>query len=218
MTPTELFAAIPRLLAKDRVPVIEGWCTTDKAMDLACSVLTLRPKVCVEVGIFGGASLLPIALALRTVGNGQVIGIEPWSVEEAVKGQTGENLAWWSKIPMETIERGFMEAVVAEGLSGQVVVLKKTSDSVTPPDVIDLLHLDGNHGEQAFRDVKRFGAKVRIGGLCFLDDIGWDGGAVGRGAEWLLQNGFVRIYDRDTGAMFQRVSIPVNKGGRPRKK
>lgn len=218
MTPTELFAAIPRLLAKDRIPVIEGWATVEKAFDLAASILTIRPKVVVEIGVFGGASLIPMALALRTTGQGQVIGIDPWDKAESVKGMLGKDLEWWGNLDHAVIERGFMDAVIAEGVSNQVVVLKQTSDAVKPPEVIDVLHCDGNHGDQAFRDIKRFTPKIRVGGLAFLDDLGWSGGAVGKGAEWMLQSGFVKLYDRDTGAMFQRISVPVNKGGRPRKK
>jgi predicted O-methyltransferase YrrM len=212
MTPSELFSAITKLLAKDREPRIEGWCTEEKAFDLAASVLTIRPEVCVEVGVFGGSSLIPIALALRAVGRGQVIGIDPWMPEESVKGMVDQrDIDWWSKLDHESIYRGFMQAVVAEGVSNQVVVFRQTSDACEPPKVIDFLHCDGNHGEQAFRDTKRYGSKVRVGGLIFLDDLSWAGGAVGRSAQWLLETGCIKLYDRDTGAMFMRVAAPPVK-------
>ena len=221
MTTKELFARIPEFISPIRRPVkIEGWCTEAKAFDLVGAVLTLRPSVCVEIGVFGGMSLIPIALALRTVAHGQIIGIDPWNVEESIKGQTGKNLEWWSALDHEAIYKGFIEAVNHEGVANQVVVLRQTSDQSTSPKVIDFFHGDGNHGEQALRDVQRFGANVRVGGLCFLDDIGWDGGAVGNAAEWLINSGFVELYKRDTGAMFQRVAMPkeVTKRGRPKKK
>lgn len=205
MTNAELFARIPGLYSPTRNPRVEGWCTVDKAYDLAAAVLTIRPEVCVEIGVFGGSSLLPIAMALNAVGRGQVIGVDPWDPAESAKGQEGADLAWWTSLDHEKIYQGFMRAVVAEGVSNQVVVLRQTSEATPVPKVIDLLHLDGNHGPQAFKDVKRFGAKVRVGGMAFLDDIGWKGGAVGKAAEWLLGQGFVKLYDRDTGAMFQRV-------------
>jgi predicted O-methyltransferase YrrM len=206
----ELFNRITLLLAKDRKPVIEGWCTVEKAFDLAASVLTIRPEVCVEVGVFGGSSLIPIALALRAVGRGQVIGIDPWMAEESVKGMVDQrDIDWWFTLDHESIYRGFMQAVVAEGVSNQVVVFRQTSDACEPPKVIDFLHCDGNHGEQAFRDTKRYGSKVRVGGLIFLDDLSWAGGAVGRSAQWLLETGCIKLYDRDTGAMFMRTSMPA---------
>jgi hypothetical protein len=216
MTPSELFTNIPLLISKSRKPVhIEGWCSLDKAFDLAASVLTIRPKVVVEIGVFGGMSLIPIALALRTVGYGQVIGIDPWSMEESVKGMTGKDLEWWTSLDHEFIYRGFMDAVIAEGVSNQVVVLRQTSQQAAVPEIIDILHCDGNHGEQAVADVKRFVPNVRVGGLVFLDDVGWAGGAVGRAAEWMMRNGFIKLYDRDTGAMFQRVrrQAPIKPPG-----
>lgn len=214
---TDLFNQITALLDPKRQPVkIEGWCTPEKAFDLAAAVLTIRPKVTVEAGVFGGASLLPIAMALRAVSEGQIIGIDPWDKNESVKGMTGADLDWWGRLDHEAIYRGFMDAVLAEGLSNQVVVLRQTTDAVKNiPEVIDFLHIDGNHGEQSIRDAKRYGSKVRVGGLCFMDDLGWAGGAVGRAAEWLIESGFIKLYDRDTGAMFERVSMPAAKPRKP---
>ncbi len=219
MNPTDLFNWIPKFLDPGRQPTrIEGWCTVAKACDLAAAVFALRPSVAVEIGIFGGSSLIPIAMAMRVNAYGQVIGIDPWSAVESAKGQTGANLEWWSALDHEAIYRGFMEAVNSEGVANQTVALRQTSDQSKPPDVIDLLHVDGNHGEQAFRDIERFAPNVRVGGLCYLDDIGWDGGAVGRGAEWVLKNGFAKLYDRDGGAMFQRVKpMRLARRGRPPK-
>ena len=163
--------------------------------------------------------MIPIAMAMRVVAHGQVIGIDPWSAEESIKGQlAAADVEFWKNVDHEAIYRGFKEAVNQEGVGNQVVILRQTSDQSTPPGVIDLFHLDGNHGEQAFRDVERFTPHVRVGGVVFLDDIGWTGGAVGRGAEWMLKNGFVKLYDRDSGAMFQRVKpMRITKLGRPPK-
>lgn len=172
------------------------------------AVLTIRPELCVQIGVFGGSSLLPVALALNYLGAGQILGIDPWDPEESAKGQTGANLKWWSELNHSVIEKGFRDAILAEGVSNQIVVLKQTSDAATPPPRIDFLNVDGNHGDQAFRDIKRYGSKVRIGGMMYVDDITWEGGAVGRGIEWLFKKGFVELYKRDTGMMLQRMSEP----------
>ncbi len=202
MTNTELFNRIT-----DIVPKLEGWCTIDKALDLAATVLTLRPEVSVEIGVFGGKSVIPIALAHSAIGKGQVWAIDPWAANESVKGQNAENDAWWSKLDHDSVHRKFVDAVVQEGLMGQIHIIRDTSDNVKPPNKIDFLHIDGNHGPQAFKDAKRFAPNVRVGGVVFLDDLGWDGGAVGKAAEFLGDSGFIRLYDRDSGAMFQRISF-----------
>lgn len=219
MTPNELYARIPGLYSPERQPPIEGWCNPPKAFALVAAVLTIRPEVCVQIGVFGGSSLLPVAIALNYLARGQIIGIDPYDPVESAKGQTGANLKWWSELDHAKIERGFMDAVIAEGVSNQVVVLKKTSDAVTPPDRIQFLIVDGNHGEQGFRDIKRYCVKVPVGGLTFVDDITWEGGAIGRGVAWMLANGFTKLYDLDTGAMYQRIAFitPNLKLRKPRK-
>ena len=40
-------------------------------------VLALRPAVVVEIGVWRGSSLLPMALALKELGRGQIVGVDP---------------------------------------------------------------------------------------------------------------------------------------------
>ena len=50
---------------------LEGWCAKDKAATLIDLVLMLKPKIVVEIGVFGGKSLVPIAYALQETGSGK---------------------------------------------------------------------------------------------------------------------------------------------------
>lgn len=61
----------------------DGWCTLEKAYALAAAVIMLRPSLVVEVGIWAGRSFVPMALALKQIGKGQIIGIDPWKAEES---------------------------------------------------------------------------------------------------------------------------------------
>src|SRR4051812_47320274 len=84
--------------------VREGWCTVDKAKTLAASVLAIRPGTVVQIGVWAGRSLIPMALACQSVHKGIVIGIDPWSPDASAEGQIGENLAWWKDVaPHESI-------------------------------------------------------------------------------------------------------------------
>ncbi len=189
----------------DWLPGKEGWCVEPKAHALAAAVLTLRPEVVVEIGVWGGMSLIPMALAVREVGRGIVIGIDPWKKEASVENQPKENAEWWSKVDHGLIYQEFIKQLATLGLLLIVDVKKMKSDEVEVPDKIDLLHIDGNHSDQAVKDVNRFASAIRVGGMCFVDDINWEGGGVIRAVKRLQEMGFIKLYDMDKGAMFQRV-------------
>lgn len=197
----------------DRIP---GWCPLQKALDLVATVIALRPKVCLEIGVYGGKSLLPIALACESIDNGIVFGIDPWSPAASAEGYTGENATWWTRLDHEGIYRSFLANIDRLGLKNRVALERVKSDDAAIPSVIDLFHLDGQHTAQAIRDVNRFGPSVRIGGIVCLDDLGWvnDGQAhVSLAVEALLKLGFVELYrtKQDDGywGFFQRISLPT---------
>lgn len=190
-----------------------GWCSLEKALELAATVVALRPKVSLEVGVFGGKSLLPVAMACDAVNCGIVIGIDPWSVAASEAGYTGENAVWWSTLDHEAILRGLVANIDRLGLGNRVVIQRTTSDEAQCPEVLDLLHIDGQHTVQAVKDVLKFAAVVRIGGVVCLDDLEWcnDGVAhVAQAVDALHQLGFVELYrsagDNTTWGFFQRVT------------
>lgn len=213
MTIDHLFNQIVDEFGENRIP---GWCPLEKAMDLASTVVALRPKISIDIGVFGGKSLLPMALACEAVGNGVVIGIDPWDIAASTEGYTGENANWWGKLDHEGIYQGFMANVDRLGLKNRVAIERAKSDDAAVPKIIDLLHVDGQHTDQAVRDVKRFATKVRIGGVVCLDDLEWQNDGV-KSVELavaaLLPLGFVELYrvsqPNGSWGMFQRISLPA---------
>lgn len=187
------------------IPTLHGWCSIAKANALAGAVLSLRPEISLEIGIWGGRSFLPLALAHREINFGTAIGIDPWDAKASQEGQTGENLKFWSQTTShELVYNDFMAKAKSLGMLPAKVYRTK-SDNIQPPARIDLMSLDGNHGPQAERDVSRFCPNIRRGGLVFVDDLDWDGGAVRRAVAALKQMGFIQLYILDTGAVFQRL-------------
>jgi predicted O-methyltransferase YrrM len=192
------------------IPSMHGWASVEKANTMAAAVVALRPAVAVEIGIWGGRSLLPVALAMKHNGFGTVVGIDPYSAEASVKGMTGENLEWWAKQDYEAMMKYFLERVAEHGVGRHVTFIRKSSNDVEPPEAIGLLHCDGNHSDQAVTDIKRFAPKVTLGGLVFMDDITWDGGGVNKALTTLMELGFIELYrvqkPGDDWAVFQRIS------------
>lgn len=189
------------------IPTLHGWCSVPKAITLASSVIALRPAVSVEIGVYGGRSFLPIAMAHKEIGIGMAYGIDPWSARESEIGQVHpSDRDYWSKLDHEIIYQHFSKSLVECGAASCAKILRQCSDDADVPDQIDLFHLDGNHSDQAVKDVEKFAPKIRVGGLAFMDDIHWSGGGVERATAKLKSMGFIRLYDLDSGAVFQRVS------------
>lgn len=186
-----------------------GWCSLQKACDLAATVVTLRPAVTVEIGVFGGRSLIPMALACKLTGVGRIIAIDPWSAEASQEGYDATNAEWWGKLDHESVYQDFLARLQQYELRGIVEIQRMKSADAPVPTCIDLLHVDGQHTDQAVRDVHKFAPAVRVGGMCYLDDIDWAGGGVLRAVDTIKSLGFTELYrhsgEAGTGGMFQRL-------------
>lgn len=192
----------------------EGWCTYSKAEVLAACILTTRPNVVVEIGVWAGRSLIPMAMACKYVGNGVVIGIDPWSKEASIEGLEGANLEWWSNVaPHEWIYGEFQKALDKFNVRNNVTIHRMKSDDFTPPEHIGLLHVDGSHTVQALRDVTRYCPCVEQGGFCFMDDISWVTSSAANTVDQIKSYGFVERFRfntaLDNGALFQRLQCPT---------
>ena len=163
-----------------------GWCPVEKQRILAALVIGHHVQRAVEIGVFQGGSLLPLAAAMRLTG-GHVLGIDPYSSSAAGQHDNLERFVpivgadWHNRIDWDRLYRRVTAHIEQEGLSRHAALMRLTSDEaasvVAPP--LDLLHIDGNHDAQAVAsDVSRWVPKVRPGGLIVVDDTDWDGVAV----------------------------------------
>lgn len=199
---TSLFFKIEQEVFK-----LPGWCPLDKMSTMAAMVIALRPSTIVSIGIYGGRSMLPMALACKEIKHGVCYGIDPWDVKASVADQSKEHAEHWSKVDHEKIYKGFMDAVRKLGVSQQVRVIRSTSDDADISKIksIDLLEVDGNHSIQALRDVQKFCPLIPVGGICILDDLDWDGPPMAE--KWMLESGFIKLYNLGTGAVYRRQSL-----------
>jgi len=152
----------------------DGWTTYEKAMTMAGAVLLIKPKTAIEIGVWSGKALIPIAAAIKENGHGTAYGIDPFSTAASAEGQTGEHLDWWSKVDHDSIHKKLIDNISSFGVKDVALLIRKRSDDVEPFES-QLLTIDGNHGDQAIRDVARFASRVSVGGIVFLDDLEWVG-------------------------------------------
>ncbi|MES2200091.1 MAG: class I SAM-dependent methyltransferase [Chlamydiota bacterium] len=178
---------------------LQGWCSEYKASTLMDLVWLTRPQVIVEIGVFGGKSLVPMAYALKALGTGGVIyGIDPWSAQASAEGQDGSNQDYWANLDHDGILRELQNKISIFNLSSQIDLVRATSEKADPIENIDILHVDGNHSNDAsYYDICKWGPLVRKGGMIIFDDITWS--TIDKALVYLDQNytKFLQIDDEE---------------------
>lgn len=156
---------------------LEGWCSREKAIDLAQSITEHKPITCVEIGVFGGRSLIAAGMALRSVNyGGRIWGVDPWTKQAAIEeSDSQEHLKWWSEVNLDAIRQGCFDAITRARLWGTANIAACSSQEAAQCfHEIDWLHIDGSHQTNiAVRDVQLWCPKVRSGGVIWFDDADW---------------------------------------------
>ena len=162
---------------------LEGYCSVVKALSLINLVKEFQCKNIIEIGVFGGSSLIPMGLAIKKYfKNGIIHAIDPWDTKESVAyHKDNSHIKYWREVDHEKIYAGFINAIEKYELNSYVNVIKNTAEDAIhnfEDNSIDLLHIDGNHSEeQSFKDTVLYFPKVKSGGIIIFDDVEWvDGG------------------------------------------
>ena len=169
---------------KNALPVIEGWCSFEKAKVLVDIIQKTNAQLCVEIGVFGGSSLIPQAMALHEKKSGIIYGIDPWQAQASIEGMSSDsyqgqvNIEWWGRqLDYERIYQHCVGNIERYDLKNHCQLIRDKSENVVnnfQDNSIDLLHIDGNHSEElVLKDVKLYFPKIKIGGHIIFDDTDW---------------------------------------------
>ncbi len=175
-----LFASDLKNHVTSQLPFINGWCSKEKAESFIDLVLSENPEVWVEIGVFGGSSLLPVLSALQFLGKGTAIAIDAWDRFECIRHfdfvQDKEDLRWWANLDLEQIYISFLDLINRNGLQNFCKIVRKSSEAAAQEiGPIDVLHIDGNHSETAsVLDVQLYLPKVKQGGFIWYNDCLWE--------------------------------------------
>lgn len=210
MIPAHLRQTITDLTAPTGLP---GWCTAHKAAHLVELILEHKPRLIVELGVFGGRSFIPMVLALRENRTGGLaVGIDPWTVEAATDGMDlhdaddQRHVDYWSKVPLAMVHQRCLEVMNGQKLWDLGAVLQARSENVVQLfHGIDFLHIDGNHTELAScRDVGLWLPRCRPGAIVAFDDTDWPSTqkALALMADWC-----VLLEDRTQYRIYQKRDI-----------
>jgi predicted O-methyltransferase YrrM len=159
---------------------IPHWCSLHKAGWIFDKVIESKPELCVEIGVYGGGSFFAFAFALKGLGKGKLVGIDPWTCESALQG-IGDDVAM--QIDFESIYSHFMKIRERENLTGITHVIRDRAENAhwffndnykTENVLIDILHIDGNHAtESVISDLKGYLPHMKQNGTIIIDDINW---------------------------------------------
>lgn len=190
------------------IPLMEGWCTVEKAKDIANLIQTAKPWLCIEIGVFAGRSLIAAGFALEENKQGIIYGIDPWQKHASLEGsQAAENNEWWEKIDYEYFYKYSIDRIFEHGLSKICIPLRLKSDDacrIFPYNHIDIIHIDGNHSEEAScLDVQCWLPKLKPGGYVIFDDTNWS--STQKAVEMLKKECKITL-DRESYAIFQKLS------------
>lgn len=154
--------------------IFDGWCTKQKASMLIDIILASKPKTVVEIGVWGGKSLIPMASILKYI-NGKIYGIDPWESAASVQGIMHEgSRAFWTFVDHEDVMRKLIQYIEDFRLTEQVELIRATSLDAPIIENIDILHIDGNHSDEtSYIDVTKWVPHVRKGGWIIFDDMNW---------------------------------------------
>jgi len=181
---------------------IHGWCSVNKALKMM-EIVNDKTKLIVEIGVFAGRSLLPLALKLKSQENGgKVIGIDPWSSEASLEGtNTTANDDWWSKLDYNFFYNYTQKLLQENNVASIVELIRDKGENCSnnfEDGSISILHIDGNHSEEtSTQDVNMWHEKVDKNGFIIFDDTNWP--STKKAQQLLIEKGFEQIYESKEG-------------------
>lgn len=173
-----------KLITNDQYD-IGGLCTEPKGNVIKSLVINSNAKLCVEIGVFKGSSLLYFAEALQETG-GKVIGIDPYEMgslkNEIPNKQVSHiiyNVLFKEQKTLDDIYSNLKQIIGDNDLGDLIDLIRDKSENYhqnIESESIDVLHIDGNHDEEyVSKDILNYLPLVKKGGYIIMDDITWVG-------------------------------------------
>jgi len=193
----------------DRViPPMEGWCTVEKGKRMARLVVEAKARLCVELGVFGGRSMVAMAFGAEKLdGRCRVDGIDPFTREACLEGSNDrKNDEWWGSVDLEDILRKAQAAIGDNKLGAYAYIRRlRSQDAVGlyADGSIDILHQDSNHShEVSTAEVMAWTPKMSAHSFWIQDDTDW--ASTKQAQEMVVEKGFVLLEDHTKWRIYRR--------------
>ena len=162
-----------------------GRCDETKGNLIKDLIIETNAQLCVEIGVFKGASLMYFAEALE-ITKGNVIGIDPYSMGTLINEIPNKDLNKYiyevlfkDQIVLDNLYNGVLKVITENKLENIISLVRSKSEDYhinIKKESIDVLHIDGNHDEEyVTKDIQFYLPLVKKGGYIIMDDITWPG-------------------------------------------
>lgn len=191
------------------LPKLPGFCTIEKGKRLEQLAFEApEPSQLIEIGVYGGRSLIALGMGLKRKGGGFVIGIDPYKKSESDKGSDNgiKGGTLWENLDYDKMYTDAFDAIFNVGLKGFAGILRKSSIEVIDDfenEEVDILHQDGNHStEISSKEVEIWTPKIRKGGLWIMDDTNWP--SLQKAQTLIVQKGFTMTENHGWWKVFRK--------------
>jgi hypothetical protein len=155
---------------------IPGWCSQEKALVIMDLIHNHQFQTCVEIGVFSGSSLFPIAKTLQYKGSGVVYAIDAWKREVAVKDmpKSKPELEQWNQLDWNQLYKHVCQLIHQHHLQNHCQTIRQPSEEAVQlfdKRSIDFIHFDGGYGvDTAYQDVTLYFPKLKNNAYILLSD------------------------------------------------
>ena len=161
-----------------------GGCPIEKSFLMSYLIQNQCLKTHVEIGIYKGKSLFPVAYSIFLNG-GKSYGIDPYSVEDAEEINAPNDLQDRINdfLPKVNFEKLYQDVIMYRekcGYGDNLKIIREPSQEAIKyfkenNITIDFLHIDGNHDTKFVRqDFELYNSILSEGGFIVFDDINWE--------------------------------------------
>lgn len=207
---------VRKIIEKD-LEKIEGWCSLDKAMFLIKLVEEYSVTSHLELGVYCGRSLLPVALAIKEVCSkksilSDIVGCDSWNLTYTTQGTPDPSRdalrdKWWSQIDHTGLFLYTINLMKKYDVHKNVRLIRLSSleyAKCVDSNSLDMLHQDGNHStEISLQEVELYYDKVKKGGLWVFDDTDFNST---KPAQLKLESyGYKCIHDKGSWKVYCRM-------------
>lgn len=153
---------------------VGGWCSEEKQRFLGEIVVERNLNRLIEIGVWQGKSIIPMAWGCKQKGSGKVIAIDAYDVAYLLENGGDEHPSYYAADQQENEQKflenldkfGLRDFVEYEGPQTSLEAVKKYKKSE-----FDLIHIDANHSEiNSLQDFYSWFPKLKDGGILVLDD------------------------------------------------